>query len=84
MKIAHVVSTFPPYHGGMGSVVRDLSKQLVLLGEEVSVLTPTTGEDTEEWVDGVRVLRIHSRFSHGNASSCRWVLQWLQGYDVIH
>ncbi len=84
MKIAHLVSTFPPYHGGMGTVAMQLSKHLVALGEEVTVLTPSTGEDTEEVVEGVHILRMHSVFRKGNASNCRWILRYLQGYDVIH
>jgi len=84
MKVAHLVSTFPPYHGGMGTVAWQLSKNLVALGEEVTVLTPSASNDTEETVDGVRVLRIHSPFRKGNASNCRWILRWVQGYDVVH
>jgi len=40
MKIAHIVCTFPPYHGGMGNVVYQTVSELSTLGHEVEVLTP--------------------------------------------
>lgn len=40
MKIAQVVSTFPPYHGGTGNAVFCISKELAALGHEVTVFTP--------------------------------------------
>lgn len=40
MKIVQVVSTFPPYHGGTGNAVFNISKELAALGHEVTVFTP--------------------------------------------
>ena len=40
MKIAQVVSTFPPYHGGTGNAVFCISKELAKMGHEVTVFTP--------------------------------------------
>lgn len=40
MKIAHLVSTFPPYQGGMGNVCLAQIKELVNLGHTISVFTP--------------------------------------------
>ena len=41
MKIAQVVSTFPPYYGGTGNAVFCISRELAKLGHEVTVFTPT-------------------------------------------
>ena len=40
MKIAHLVSTFPPYRGGMGNVCWEQADQLARLGHRVTVFTP--------------------------------------------
>lgn len=40
MKIAQIVCTYPPYHGGMGNVVYETASGLAKLGHEVEVLTP--------------------------------------------
>ena len=39
-KIAQVVSTFPPYRGGMGNVAYHLADQLSRRTFEVEVFTP--------------------------------------------
>ena len=43
MKIAQVVSVFPPYRGGIGNSVCNLAKNLALQGEKVTVFTPDYG-----------------------------------------
>ena len=43
MKIAQVVSTFPPYYGGTGNAVFCISRELAALGHEVTVFTPDYG-----------------------------------------
>ena len=40
MKIAQVVSTFPPYRGGMGNLACSITDQLSLLNFNVTVFTP--------------------------------------------
>ncbi len=84
MNVLHLVPRFPPYHGGMGTVAWELSRSLVNQGDTVTVATPTQDKTSEQTIDGVRILRIHSRWSGGNASSCRWIVRWAQGYDIIH
>ena len=39
MKIAHVISTFPPRHGGMGQVCFEEAKRLAERGHDVTVFT---------------------------------------------
>lgn len=40
MRIAHVVSTFPPYKGGMGNVAQEIAERTAKRGDEVMVVTP--------------------------------------------
>ncbi len=47
MRIAHIVCTYPPYHGGMGNVVYQTASELVKLGHDVEVLTPRYFEEDE-------------------------------------
>ena len=44
MKIAVVVSTFPPYAGGIGNVAFEEAKRLATRGHESVVFTPDYGE----------------------------------------
>ncbi len=84
MNILQLVPRFPPYHGGMGTVAWELSRSLVMEGDTVTVATPTEESTSEQQREGVRILRIQSSWRAGNATSCRWILKWAQGYDVIH
>lgn len=47
MKIAQIVCTYPPYHGGMGNVVYETASVLAKLGHEVEVLTPHYYDEEE-------------------------------------
>lgn len=40
MRIAQIVCTYPPYHGGMGNAVYELGSGLADLGHYVEVITP--------------------------------------------
>jgi len=40
MRVVHLVSTFPPYKGGMGNVCLAQAKNLASFGHQVSVYTP--------------------------------------------
>jgi glycosyltransferase involved in cell wall biosynthesis len=47
MRIAQIVCTYPPYHGGMGNVVYQTASELAKLGHDVEVLTPHYFEEDE-------------------------------------
>lgn len=83
MKIAQIVCTFPPYYGGMGNSVYELSKGLIDLGHDVEVITPQYQKDTDsEKMEYVR--RLDPRFSYGNAAVLPQVKSILSGYDLVH
>ena len=44
MKIAHLVSTFPPYRGGIGNIACHYARELELLGHDIEVFTPNYDE----------------------------------------
>lgn len=69
MKIAVVVSTFPPYKGGMGNVADDHAQIFSEAGHEVSVFAP-----------GVSLTRI---IKWGNAALAPQLLWKLRGFDVV-
>lgn len=85
MKIAHLVSTFRPYHGGMGNVAYEMAKNLAARGHEVSVFTPAYNSEwpKTEQLDGFTVRRLEPVFRYGNAAYLP-NLSELQDYDVIH
>ncbi len=68
-KIAHVVSTYPPYKGGMGNVAFAWVEELRRTGHTVDVFTPSTMRPWLRW---------------GNAALCPQLLWRLRGYDVVH
>ncbi len=83
MKIAIVVSTFPPYAGGIGNVAAANARELVRLGHSVTVFTPAYAAVTEEVTD-TTVKRVPPLFTYGNAAfvpSLHWMLK---GFDIIH
>lgn len=83
MKISVVVSTFPPYRGGMGNVAAQQAAVLAQLGHEVTVLTPASGEPRTEKHDGYSVTFLPALFSIGNASVLPQLYTAITGADVV-
>jgi len=81
MKIAQIVCTFPPYHGGMGNSVYNLSKALKEEGLDVTIFTPLYNKLED---DDLQVKRIPSFFKFGNAALLPSLIWRLRSYDVIH
>jgi glycosyltransferase involved in cell wall biosynthesis len=69
MRVAVVVSTFPPYHGGMGNVAFAHADALRHAGHEVTVFAPGIGLRP--------LLRI------GNAAVVPQLLWKLRGFDAV-
>jgi len=85
MKIAHVVSTFPPYEGGMGNVCYNQSLQLAQLGHEVTVFLPLMKDSFHSKVNEVfKIKYLKPIFSIGNASFIPQLTNELVGFDIIH
>ncbi|MFA5133795.1 MAG: glycosyltransferase [Patescibacteria group bacterium] len=84
MKIAEVVCTFPPYRGGIGNSVFELSKYLAMNGADVTVFTPNYQNIVSEYNEGFKVRRIEPVFQFGNAAIIPQLFGKLKAYGVIH
>jgi glycosyltransferase involved in cell wall biosynthesis len=99
MRIAHIVSTYPPYYGGMGNVVFQTASELTKLGHEVEVFTPGVYEEKEikktaEPVETEHVpelqekidfaRRLKPSLQYGNAARIPTIQKELKGFDVVH
>ncbi|MEK7452136.1 MAG: glycosyltransferase, partial [Patescibacteria group bacterium] len=98
-KIAHVVCTYPPYHGGMGRVAFEYTERLRARGYNVHVFTSRhdhpqpssrlrlTGQPIlvkEGSSDPDYVHRVPAVLSIGNASIMPSLFQRLSGFDLVH
>jgi len=68
MKVAVVVSTYPPYKGGMGNVAKEHADALREAGHNVSVFTPRS---------------LWSPFRYGNAAVLPQLIWKLRSFDVV-
>lgn len=92
MKIAHIVSTFPPYHGGMGNSVAGMASALAARGHEVTVVTPNYELGMKNQGDRDSIIHDSLFMIHhlwpllkiGNAALLPQLLWNLQGYDIVH
>ncbi len=82
MKIAHVVSTYPPYRGGMGHIASEYTERLRARGHNVHVFTPRFGRPVEGDPDYVH--RVPSPLHVGNAGVTPSLFRRLSGFDVVH
>lgn len=83
MKIAHIVSTYPPYRGGMGHVAEAYVEGLRLRGHEVDVYCPAyAGTNTSQ--DPVYIHRLRPMFQVGNAALMPRMPELSGRYDVLH
>ena len=94
MHIAQIVSTYPPYKGGMGNVAAGFSSGLRQRGYKVSIFTPKYNDaDLREGArdDGVQkegarddVQYIKPAFSFSNSAYLPQMYSMLEGIDLIH
>ncbi|MFA5062108.1 MAG: glycosyltransferase family 4 protein [Patescibacteria group bacterium] len=85
MKIAHIVSTFPPHLGGMGSVCWHEADLLSDKGHDVTVFTlkypDTVYDDT---INSFSVVRIPALFKYGDAGEIPQLAWHLKEFDLVH
>lgn len=84
MKIAHLVSTFPPRIGGMGQVCFEEAARLS--GDhEITVVTLCYGDSLpQETPNGFAVKRLRPLIKFGNAGYLTDLVKVLRGFDVVH
>lgn len=92
MRIAHIVSTFPPYKGGMGNACFCQVQELIKLGYTLAVLTPDYKGDKFQ-VSNFKFQNKHSNFQiiylkpllkFGNAAFVPQLIKYLKNFDIIH
>jgi glycosyltransferase involved in cell wall biosynthesis len=87
MHVVHLGKYYPPYRGGIETVVEQLCRGLVRHGVEVTAVVSNDGPDTaDERLFGVRVLRL-GRNAVINSQPLNWTLvRTLRGLscDVLH
>ncbi len=85
MKIAHVVSTFPPRLGGMGAVAFDECRGLAARGHTVTVFTLNYGDPSApEDALNFRVVRLWPWIRGGDAGLAPQLTRELKQFDIIH
>lgn len=84
IKIAEVVSTFPPYRAGQGNVAAAQARVLADRGHDVTVFTSSGDLDPgRDVAGGARVRRLRAIASVGNAPVLPGLAR-LHGFDVVH
>ncbi len=84
MKIAQIVSTFPPYRGGTGTVAKEYALRLMKLGHEVTVFTPAYSKIISPPKFSFQVERLKPYFRFGNAAFLPQLAWRLAPFDVVH
>lgn len=93
MKIAQIVCTFPPYRGGIGNSVYNISDVLSDLGHEVTVFTPNYDcpDDKNEFTDQLAgpedkftIRRLKPVVKFGNGAFIPQLFFKLNGFDIVH
>ncbi len=82
MRVLQIVSTYPPYKGGMGHVAHTYTEGLKAKGVEVEVVCPAYGQKLEE-EDPKYIHRMRPLFSFGNAAFLPWIPN-LKKFDIVH
>jgi len=82
MKIAHLVSTFPPYAGGIGNAALAEAKQLAERGHQIAVFTPRSKSYFLDQHINIRYLRPWLKY--GNAAFVPQVVFLLKDFDLIY
>ncbi|HNW19768.1 MAG TPA: glycosyltransferase family 4 protein [bacterium] len=89
MRIVHLVCTFPPYRGGMGSSVQQMVGELVASNQayQVAVVCPDYGQcqnnTNQQWA-GYQIIRLASWLSVGNAAILKGLSQIWRSADIVH
>lgn len=91
MKIAQIVSTFPPYQGGMGNVAYNFANELKKRNHQVTVFTPRqSAKDSKSVKKGdLKKTDFKTRFlipflKFGNAAFAPQLIFRLSGFDIVH
>ena len=86
MKILHVVNRYYPFIGGTENYVYNLSRELVKLGHEVTVVCAAEPKRNSETIEGVRVVRLNYAFKIANTNVAFFLPFEIMrtDFDVLH
>lgn len=85
MKVAEIVATFPPYHGGMGYVCLHNSTELIRRGHDVTVFTLDHGGlNYNDSAYNMKVVRLRSPLKYGDSGIVPHLYLKLKGFDIVH
>lgn len=86
MKIAELVATFPPHHGGMGYVCFHNAQELARRGHEVTVFTLDHGRPDYAGDDAhaFKIVRLNTPLVSGDAGVVPQLVRRLRDFDIIH
>jgi glycosyltransferase involved in cell wall biosynthesis len=82
MRVAVIVSTFPPYRGGMGNAAAQQAELLAAAGHDVTVFTPRAGK-TPPHEKKYKVERLRPLVRFGNAAWLPQLRFKLSSFDVV-
>ncbi len=83
MRIAHVISTFPPYYSGTGMVCYYNALELARLGHQVTVFTAAHPPGVFAYPAEFAVRRLPLAFRIGNAPLLPGLFD-IKDFDIIH
>jgi glycosyltransferase involved in cell wall biosynthesis len=85
MKIAEIIATFPPYHGGMGYVCYHNALELARRGHDVTVYTLEYNRlSYDNDPDEFKIVRLRTPMIYGDAGIVPQLYTGLKGYDIVH
>lgn len=84
MRIAQLVVTFPPYHGGMGNIAFSNARGLTLLGHHVEVFCPLLRGPAQEIEAPFKIHRMKPMARFRNSALVPQLISRLWKFDVIH
>lgn len=85
MKVAHLVTVFPPYKSGIGNACYQEVLGLAKLGHEVTVFTPDYGGAKLPLADfPASIFYLKPFFKYGNAAVVPNILKELNHFDIVH
>lgn len=85
LKIAQVIATFPPRHGGMGYVAFHNARELARLGHDLSVFTLDHGDPPDAGATPeFAVHRLSPLLKHGDGGPVPQLARRLSGFDIVH
>ena len=84
IKIAQVVSTFPPYRGGMGNVAFHLADSLSQKSLNLTVFTPKTCSQDHNIQSYFEIYKLKPQFKYGNSALVFQLAYLLFKYGIVH